>query len=75
MDNKLDMKVGGVYEDLPHNTTFYDTKLLLPWDNKENWMNKQTSWSNHCGLLFVQLNDNADFDNTNAKIKNFLHHI
>src|ERR1044072_9502618 len=27
IDNKMDMKVGGVYADLPHNTTFYNTKL------------------------------------------------
>ena len=33
-------------------------------------MNKQTDWDNHCGLLFVQLSNNADFDKTSAKIKN-----
>jgi ABC-type antimicrobial peptide transport system permease subunit len=69
VDNKLDMKVGGVYEDLPHNTSFYQTKLLLPWDNNENWLNKQTDWDNHCGQLFVQLNDQGDFDKTTAKVK------
>jgi ABC-type antimicrobial peptide transport system permease subunit len=70
LDNKLDMKIGGVYEDLPRNSSFYNTKLLLPWDNNENWMNKQTDWDNHCGLLFVQLNDGADFNNITAKVKN-----
>lgn len=69
VDNRLDLKVAGVYEDLPHNTTFYNTKLLLPWDHKDNWLNAQTSWDNHCGQLFVQLNNQADFDKTNAKIK------
>ena len=33
LDDKTNMVVGGVYEDLPRNTTFYDTKFLLPWDN------------------------------------------
>jgi len=70
LDKRLDMKVAGVYEDFPHNSSFYDTKLLLAWDNTENWLNKQTSWSNHCGLLFVQLNDGAGFDDVTAKIKN-----
>jgi ABC-type antimicrobial peptide transport system permease subunit len=70
IDNKMDMKIGGVYEDLPHNTTFYDTKLLLPWDNKENWRATQTDWDNHCAGLFVELSGNADFDKTTAKIKN-----
>ena len=70
LDNKLDLKVSGVYEDFPHNTIFYDTKILLPWDNNENTLNKQTSWDNHCARLFMQLNSDADFKNANAKIKN-----
>lgn len=69
-DNKLDMKIGGVYKDLPHNSSFYETKILLPWGNNENWMNKQTSWTNHSGVLYVQLNDNANFNSTNTRIKN-----
>ncbi len=70
LDNRLDMKVAGVFADLPHNSSFYNTKLLLAWDNTENWLNKQTSWSNHCGLLFVQLNKGAGFDDVAKKIKN-----
>jgi len=70
LDKRLDMKIAGVYEDFPHNSTFYDTKLLLAWDNTENWLSKQTSWSNHCGLLFVQLKNDADFAALTEKIKN-----
>ncbi len=70
LDNKLEMKIGGVYKDLPRNSSFYETKILLPWGNTENWMNKQTSWSNHCGVLYVQLNQNTDFAAINEKIKN-----
>ncbi|MCU7548575.1 ABC transporter permease [Chitinophagaceae bacterium LB-8] len=70
IDNRLNLSVGGIYEDLPHNSSFYDVKLLLPWGNNENWLGKQTAWSNHCGVLFVQLNEGADIDKTTAKIKN-----
>jgi putative ABC transport system permease protein len=70
LDNRLDLKVGGVYKDLPHNTTFYNTKLLLPWNHKDNWLNAQTTWDNHCGQLFVELTDQADFNKATAKIKN-----
>ena len=70
LDNKLDMKIGGVYKDLPHNSSFYNTKILLPWGNKENWMNSQTSWTNHCGILYVQLSGNADLKTPNERIKN-----
>ena len=68
-DNRFNLKVGGVFEDLPHNTSFYNTQLLLPWEREENRLYGQTSWSNHCGQLFVQLNEPAGFDNITEKIK------
>jgi ABC-type antimicrobial peptide transport system permease subunit len=70
VDNRNDMKVAGVYEDLPRNTTFYETKFLLPWDNQANWWNTQTdAWSNHGCELFVQVNERVDFAKTSAKIR------
>jgi putative ABC transport system permease protein len=71
VDNKLNMKVGGIYEDLPHNTTLYETKFMLPWDNTRNyWYRQSSDWSNHGSLLYVELNDHVDIDKTTAKIKN-----
>ncbi|MDN5284102.1 MAG: FtsX-like permease family protein [Mucilaginibacter sp.] len=70
VDNKTDMKVAGVYQDLPHNTTFYETKYMLPWSNSANWWNTQTTaWGNHGCSLFVLMNNHADFDQVSAKIK------
>jgi ABC-type antimicrobial peptide transport system permease subunit len=69
IDNRFDLVVGGVYQDFPGNTTFRDTQLLMSWENKENWMNSQTDWMNHCGQLFVQLSDGTDFNHLNEKIK------
>jgi putative ABC transport system permease protein len=69
-DDKLELKVGGVYKDLPRNTEFFNTKFFLPWVNKNNWRATQTSWVNHCARMYVQITDNADFDKTTAKIKN-----
>ncbi|HEX6430515.1 MAG TPA: ABC transporter permease [Niastella sp.] len=69
VNNKFDLKVAGVYEDLPHNTSFYNLQLLLPWEHPENWLNGPKEWDNHCGQLFVQLNDQADLEKTTAKIK------
>lgn len=70
IDTKQEMKVGGVYMDFPRNTSFYQTRLLLPWSNQANWAKGQTDWGNHCALLFVQLNDNTDWATVNSKIKN-----
>jgi ABC-type antimicrobial peptide transport system permease subunit len=69
IDNKFDLKVAGVYEDLPHNTSFYNVQVFLPWEHPENGLNRQKAWDNHCGRLFVQLSDQADLEKTNAKIK------
>lgn len=73
LDNKMEMKVVGVYEDLPHNSTFYEMKILLPWDRyltTDKWLTDAiTQWGNHSWQTFVQMNDNVDFDKTTAKIK------
>ncbi|OQP41002.1 ABC transporter permease [Niastella yeongjuensis] len=69
LNNQFDLKVAGVFEDLPRNTNFYNVQVLLPWENKANWLNKQTSWNNHCGQLFIQLNDKVDLPALNEKIK------
>ena len=69
-DNRINLKVGGVYEDLPRNTSLYGTKALLPWYNTANYWNTQnTDWHNHGPQLYVQLNDHGDFDRSTAKIK------
>lgn len=70
VDNRTDMKVVGVYADLPRNTTFYETKFLLPWHNPANFWNTQTdAWSNHGCELFVQMHEQADIEQVTAKIK------
>jgi putative ABC transport system permease protein len=70
LDNRGELKIGGVYEDLPKNTSFFGTSYLLPWFNKQNWWNTQTdAWSNHGCELMVELNENTDIEKTNAKIK------
>ena len=72
VDNKGDMQVTGVYEDLPRNTTFYDTKFLLPWDNlmsNDAVKDARTDWDNHLCKLYVQLSDHAGFEQTAEKIR------
>jgi predicted permease len=69
IDNRFDLVVGGVYEDFPFNTTFYNTRALLPWDNQENALNSISDWMNHCGQLFVQLGDQASIAAVNGKIR------
>ena len=76
LDNNYLLKVTGVYEDLPHNTTFKDMALVLPWDlyvNTQPWLQKAaTNWGNNSFQIFAQLNDNADLDKVNARIKDIV---
>jgi ABC-type antimicrobial peptide transport system permease subunit len=55
INNDTDFRIGGVYKDLPTNSSFGDTHFLLSWDNPQNWMRSVTAWDNHSCLLFVQL--------------------
>ena len=71
IDNSKDMKVAGVYQDLPANTTLNGTMFLLPWSSSANFWNTQSaSWDNHGVQLYVQLNPAADFSKLSAQIKN-----
>ncbi|MDP4214200.1 MAG: ABC transporter permease [Bacteroidota bacterium] len=73
IDNKFDLKVAGVYEDFPRNTTLYDTKILMAWDKyvvTEPWLkNAMTEWGNHSFQAFIQLNANLNMARTSEKIK------
>jgi ABC-type antimicrobial peptide transport system permease subunit len=71
LDNKLELKVAGVYKDLPFNTSFHDTKILLPWGNKENsYLSTNTDWDDHNGQLFAELADLTSPAQVSARIKN-----
>ncbi len=76
LDNKVNLSVNGVYEDLPYNTSLHDIKLLMAWDKyltTENWLkDAQVNWDNHSFQMFVQLNDHADIDKVNDKIRNII---
>jgi putative ABC transport system permease protein len=70
-NNNLDLRVGGVYEDQPFNSSFYHVLALLPWDNKAAaWLNRNTNWNNHNSRLFVQLADGVTPEQATARIKN-----
>ncbi|WP_142687890.1 ABC transporter permease [Chitinophaga polysaccharea] len=72
MDNRTDLQVGGVYEDLPQSTAFYGTQLFLPWDRAVStipWLKDEVSkWDTHYWKLFVELNGDIDINKASAKI-------
>ncbi len=55
-DNEVIFRIGGVYEDLPKNTSFNGVQVVMPWYNKaNNYHNSNTSWQDHNGYLYVEL--------------------
>jgi putative ABC transport system permease protein len=75
IDNKLDVKVTGVYDDIPYSNQFRDLKFIAPWElyvNSENWIRAardESQWSNNSFQLFVQIADNTDFVSVEKKIR------
>ncbi|GAB3494646.1 ABC transporter permease [Spirosoma knui] len=74
LDNRTYVNVAGVFNDLPHNTTFSDTKLFLSWNkvvNDLSWVKEaETQWDLQHWQLFVELNDRIDLNKLNDRIKN-----
>jgi putative ABC transport system permease protein len=73
VNNKYDVKVTGVFEDLPHNTFFRNMNYLLPWELyiiSNDWIKKmENPWGSNFTQTFVQIADNADMAQVSAKIK------
>ncbi|HXB94962.1 MAG TPA: ABC transporter permease, partial [Puia sp.] len=70
-ENHLEMKVGGVYEDLPSNSTFHDAEILMPANSTEmSWFNHGTNWTDHGVQLYVQMADGVTMEQATARIRN-----
>lgn len=74
LDNNLLLKVTGIYEDLPYNTTFENLAFIATWEayvQSEPWIQRSaTDWGNNSFQLFAQIADGADMDKVSAHIKN-----
>ena len=73
IDNQLNVKVTGVYEDLPQNTTFNDMAFIAPWDlyvaTRPDVKDYVNIWANDSWQIYAQLQPGADINHVAAKIK------
>ena len=71
IDGNKNVKVTGVFKDLPFNSEFRTTTFIAPFDlagfNKDDW-------GNYNMMIYAQLNPKADINNVSAKIRNALAH-
>lgn len=71
---KYDVKVTGVYEDLPYNTTFRNVKIIMPWalwliDNP--WAKTMRNpWGSNFSQTFAQVADPVSMEAASMRIKN-----
>ena len=69
--NAVDMKVAGVYKDIPLNSSFSETEWLASWDFFMDRFNYEprSGWGNSWFRSFVQIEDQADIDEVSHLIK------
>lgn len=74
IDNHMNATVTGVYEDLPHNSQFYNTQFIAPWAlliaNDQELKSDQVVWDWDATEIFVQLADGVDINKASVAIRN-----
>jgi ABC-type antimicrobial peptide transport system permease subunit len=81
LDNRQDLIVKGIYEDLPHNSTFRNVGFIAPWsvyiNNEVAWVKTaEDPWGMNGFLTYVEVAEHADMASVSAKIANVrLDHI
>ena len=77
IDNRIDVTVTGIYEDLPRNTHFGEVQFFSTWDlwvSSNNWIKKcENEWGNSSFNIYVQIEPNTTINAVNAGIKDFYH--
>ena len=72
MDANWDLKVTGVYKDLPSNSEFSEASFFAPLNrNISGWLTLD-SWNNYNMQIYVQLHAGADFEQVSAGIKDVM---
>ncbi|MES2795681.1 MAG: ABC transporter permease [Bacteroidota bacterium] len=75
IDNKQNLKVTGVYEDLPYKTELKYLTYILTWKyylNNQKWAKEAydtKQWGNNSWQCYAQIADNAIMDKVSEKIK------
>jgi putative ABC transport system permease protein len=77
IDNRMDVVVKGVYEDIAPNSTFGEMQFFAPWSlwvNANSWIQQAANgWDNSSFPIFVQLQPGVSMETANAGIKDFFY--
>ncbi len=77
IDNRIDVIVTGVYEDIATNSNYAEMQFFAPWNlwvASNSWIQQtENSWDNSSFPIFVQLQPNVSMETANAAIKDFFY--
>lgn len=77
INDRDDMMVTAVYEDIPKNNSFHSINFFLPWKHyitTAHWLkNAADQWGNNSFQLFVQLKEHVDLAGVSQAIANIKH--
>ncbi len=77
IDNRIDVTVTGIYEDIPDNSRYADVSFIAPWDlwvASNDWIRDAgNNWGNSSFPIFVQLQPNVSMQAANDAIKDFFY--
>ncbi|MBX2897400.1 MAG: ABC transporter permease [Cyclobacteriaceae bacterium] len=68
-DNKWDLKITGVYDDLPKNSVFHNATYFAPLDLFLNGWSNLNVWDNYNMHVYVQLANEKNFESASGAIK------
>jgi putative ABC transport system permease protein len=74
MNNKIDVRVTGVYEDMPLNSHFNEIKFVSPFDlwlTQNTWVEERATqdWSNHFLTIYAEIKPEDDLTKVSTIIK------
>jgi putative ABC transport system permease protein len=73
IDNVINVKVSGVYKDLPFNSDFKDVHFIIPWDlillRNPGIVNDPSAWNSNDFQTFVQLAEHTDLSKASIEIR------
>jgi ABC-type antimicrobial peptide transport system permease subunit len=79
IDNKMDVKVTGVYEDIPVNTSFSGMQFISTWDlmlTQNKWLQDvEDKWYNSSVMMYVQVQPGTTPEAVSAIIKNAIMNV
>ncbi len=79
IDNRIDVNVTGIYEDIPRNNQFGEVQFFSPWAlwvSSNGWIKQnENNWDNRSFNIYVQLQPNITMKAANTAIKDFYYKV